>query len=336
MKKMKKLFYLLMLTLSVALLSCEEKTTVIMEVPEYSTNQPSESKDYVTVNVKGNVALSKEKVHDGDMLTMSLINIEGLGVLNSEDYRNKEEYAIEVEYFVDNKSVGKTSDMSTGFAMEYNVKGLATGVHEVSASCKGGSKLRLTTDIAKNSFTVLEIPKTESVKVSLGAYLNISTDLFGFVTPIVSYTDSHGEHKSEITPEMCEDNSFSVDNITYAYKIRRWDIEAYLIPGQTNKVSLNFVPKGSVSADSDKRYYFQTGFNVNKYSYTYNGNICMGNMLNVNLNFNITIGKDKNEPDDDLVAGKNVDEYIKQLCATPQSIEIVLDQDGQLSYKAQK
>lgn len=330
---MKRLFSLLILTLSVALVSCDEKIIEITENPGSSTDQTSESDDSVMVNLKGNVAVSKEQVHNGDMLTISLANTEGLDVLNKDDYRDKAEYTIEVVYFVDNMMVGKSSDKNNGFALDYNVKGLEPGVHNVSASCKGGSKLQLTANIAQNSFTVLETPKTEGVKVSLGAYFNISTDLFELVTPIVSYTDSHGEHKSEIYPIMCEDDSFSVDNITYAYKTRRWDIEANLIPGQTYKVSLNYVPKGSVSADPDKRYYCQTGLNINKYSYTYNGNIYIGNIVNVNLDFNITFGNDQNEPDDGLLSGKNVDEYIKQLCASTKSIEIGLDQDGKLSVK---
>lgn len=332
---MKRLFYFLILTLSVALVSCDEKIIEITENPSSSTDQPSESDDSVMVNLKGDVALSKDQVYDGDMLTISLANTEGLDILNNDDYRYNADYTIEVEYFVDDKSVGKTSDMKNGFALDYNVKGLATGIHNVSASCKGGSKLLLTTSITQISFTVLANTNAETTRVTLGTYFNMSTDLFEFVRPIVTYTDSYGEHKSEITPEMCEDNSFSVDNITYAYKTRRWDIVAYLIPGQTKNVTLNYVPKGTVSADPDKRYYFQTGLNIDKYSYSYKGTIYIGNITNINLDFNITIniGSAQNEPDDGLLPGKDVDEYIKQLCATTKTIEIVLDQEGKLIMK---
>lgn len=321
---MKKLISLLMLSLSmIALVSCDKEDITIISLPVVD--------DTVTVNFKGQIAISKENVHDGENVNVSVTNIEGLDVLNKTEYKNKPEYAVEVEYFIDNKSIGKSSDMTNGFAFNYDITGLTIGSHTLSATCKGGSKIKLNTTITQKSFVVEE----ERIDVNFGLYFHMTTDLFEFVTPIFSYTDAFGEHKDEITQKMCEEDSFTVDGISYYYSTRRWDIHAFYIPAETNTITLSFVKKETASADPNKRYYLDEGFKLDGSSYLYHGQLYTDSSMSFNLNIdiNINVGRDESEPNDGLIAGKYVDEYIKQLCETKNTITVVLGKDGKLNIK---
>lgn len=282
------------------------------------------------IDMKAKVKASPDKLHDGETLKIMLTDIEGLESLDKSTYKGKAEYSIEVEYLVDGKTIGSSSDKSNDFAIDYNVKGYSVGTYEVTAKCKVGDKIRLNATLTPASF-VVSPQNSEIVAVTLGTNFTLSKDLFELVTPIVAYTDFEGEHKVVVTADMCKDSYFVHNDISYFYYELKQDIKADLIPGEDYDVTLSFSPKG-VNADPNKRYYMEESFDINSYGYAYKNTVKIGTISNmkIDVNISINVGQEEKDKKDGLLGGQYVSEYIKQLCASPQSIKVKLDKDGTL------
>lgn len=168
----------------------------------------------------------------------------------------------------------------------------------------------------------------DSVEVSLGTNFIMSNDLFDFVTPTITYTDYEGVHKIEMTPDMCEENSFEIDNTSFSNYSRNWDIKAKFVPGEVYTMTLSFNPKEGVTANPDNRYYFNERLDINSYSYRFNNGYHYGTITNIDINISINLGQEKHDNDKRLLKGMYADEYIRQLCASPQTIKVQLDKEG--------
>lgn len=330
---MKKIITFLLVAICFSLVSChdDEPEVGLQEKPSTEENQTSQTESgTLNINVKGSVIVDPSIVSNGDYISVRLTDIEGLDFMDDSEYKGKSEYSFAVEFFIDGNSIGKNSNKDKGFAISHMITDLPLGSHTVTAKCTSGSKLNVTANIASTTINVVS-PEAKPVRVTLGSYFHITKDLFDFVTPVITYTDAKGEYKSEITPDMCDDDSFTLDGITYNYAEREWSFETYLVPSEVYNVSISYIPRQN-TADLNKRYHLRESFVINKYSYTYNGAINMGFIANIDLTIGITININgsENEPDDGLVGGKYVEEYVKQLCATGKTISMTLGEDGKL------
>lgn len=296
-------------------------------------NHDDDEVSFVEVNLKGSINVTPQKVYEGESLSLELTNVQGLDALDN--VNNKSEYDLKVEYFIDGNSVGSGCYKSkNNFAFNYIVKDLSIGSHTVSAICKSGNKLKVKEEIASGSFTVMD-KMANAIDLSMDTRLFISKDLFEFVTPILTYKDARGEYKIEITPEMCEEGSFTVGERTFWHNTCDYEIKACIIPTDINEVKLTYEAKENVSPNIDKRYYLNSNFNINSYSYVYQGIINIQSVTDISINLNINIATDDSEPDDGLIGGKYVAEYVNQLCASTKTVTVVLNEDGTLTLGKQ-
>lgn len=327
---MKRLFsYLSLLALTsltlVSLSSCSnDDDNLQTETP------PTKESPNIDVNFSAKIVTTPTELHNGDTLEISLTNIEGLDSLDKAEYKDKAEYSIEVEYFIDGQSVGSAKDRKNNFALSYVVKDLSFDQHKITATCKGGGKINLKQKILDCMFSVAA-KAPDVVSTSLGTYFTLAKDLYEFVTPTITYTDSKGEHKYVITSDMCEETSFSDNGYQYVYYDHKWTAKVNLIPDEEYEMTLSFSPKDDVSINQDKKYFFDfSGFNIKSYSYTFNNTTNIGSIMDVHINISINVGQDEKYEEDGLLGGEFVDEYVKQLCASIQKIRITLTKDGHI------
>lgn len=311
---MKRFSLFLILLTSFIVASCGDDDDVVAPGNVDKTN-------IVNVNLSASIEASSQKVINGDKIKLSLKDVRGLESLDKNEYKDKAEYSMEIEYFVDGKSVGTSSDRANGFVIEYQVANLEQGEHTVTATSKTGKSLIIKDDIRNCKFTVEE----KTVSISLTYNGHVSRELSEFVTPVLSYTDAEGEHTVKITSDIWNEESFTLSD-GREFFVCRWKdkkIEIKAVPTRICNLTFRFVQKDGGKVNAEKEYYIGNGFSITGYSYAYNG-VHIGNITDIKIDLDLT-GGNKN-----LVEGSKMAEYVNQLCGTTYSYNMLLQEDGKL------
>lgn len=104
-----------------------------------------DDEDTAQISLFGKVVSSKDNVHNGEEIFLSIGNVNiggsvGIGVQNGTTINGKEIGIPRVHYYVDNKEVGDSNDKSTQFQIKYTVTGLSVGSHTVYATAEPQEK----------------------------------------------------------------------------------------------------------------------------------------------------------------------------------------------------
>lgn len=323
---MKKTSFLLLLLASVLCVSCEPHENIIIT----HDDEVVEESNALVVSLSAAIQTDNQKVCNDDDMHISLSDISALDVIDDAKYKDNSDYSLEMEYFVNGNSIGISSDRKNGFSLTYKVKSLNLGQHTITAKIKTGKHLTAKGEIKECKFTV--VAPVKRVNVTLGYIGHVSKDLSEFVTPVLKYTDFNGEHTIQITSDMWKEDSFTLKDGEEIFTCD-WsnEIKTRLVPAEAYNMTFGFIPKEGAKADVNKKYYIGNGFSINKYSYTYNTVIYIGNITNITLDIDITIGGEGASESKYIIDGTKMEEYVKKLCATPIDYEILLQEDGKLN-----